>query len=102
MRRILDHDQMMLLCDRMNGIHIAGLSCQMHRNNRFGLIRDLAPDVLRINVVRLRIDVCKNRRSAAVQHTVGGCRKRDRRGDYLIPRSDSRRMTCRMQCRSIV
>ena len=99
MRRILDHDQMMLLCDRMNGIHIAGLSCQMHRNNRFGLIRDLAPDVLRIDIVRLRINVCKNRRSAAVQHTVGGCRKRDRRGDYLIPRSDSRRMACRMQCR---
>ena len=49
---------------------VAWLTCQMHRYNGLCPWRNLAFDILRINIVCFRINICKNRCSTAVEHTV--------------------------------
>ena len=71
MRRILDQHQIMLLADLTDLIQLHCLTGKIHRNDSFCLLRDMAADTLRIDVVGVTLYISKYRRAAAIQNAVG-------------------------------
>ena len=66
----------MLLADLTDLIQLHCLTGKIHRNDCFGLLRDMAADTLWINVVGVTLYISKYRRPAAIQNAVGGSSKR--------------------------
>ena len=102
MRRILDQHQIMLLADLTDLIQLHCLTGKIHRNDSFCLLRDMAADALRVDVVGVTLYISKYRRSAAIQNAVGGSSKRQGGYDYLIPFRNARRHRSQMQRRRSV
>jgi len=82
---VFDDLEAVLLAQRMNGGHVAGLACQVHRHHHFGQLvgflglNELGLQLLGAKVVRARVGVNKVNLCAAVQSAVG-------RGDKCIGR----------------
>ena len=102
MGRILDHQQLILLRDFVDGIQIAGLSGKMYGDNGLGFFRDFSPNILGVDIVGFGVDVRKNGFAPAVKHAIGGSGKGQGRGDDFISLSDSRCQAGHMQGRRSV
>ena len=89
MRSILNNQKIMLMCNLQNGIHITWLPGIMYRNNCFCPGSNLFLQLLWRNIVCIRVNVCKYRRSTTIKHTVCRRRKSNRRRDHLIPLTNS-------------
>ena len=90
------------LADLTDLIQLHCLTGKIHRNDSFCLLRDMAADALRVDVVGVTLYISKYRRSAAIQNAVGGSSKRQGGYDYLIPFRNARRHRSQMQRRRSV
>ena len=67
MCRIIDHAEIMALCDLLDPLHIAEISVDMNRNNRTRLIRNQLLNLVHIHCIIFLIDVAKYR-CQAISH----------------------------------
>ena len=99
LRTVLDQQKVVLPDKRQNRIHIAGLSKQMHNQNRFDLWipGQLLFHFVNRNIKRFFVNVRKHWRSARIKDSVGGGNKRKRRSQNLIPGTDAQRANSHLQ-----
>ena len=88
LRCVLDNAQSMCLGNGHDGIHIRHLAIQMHGDNGFGVGRDSRLDPGGIEIVRLGINVNKDRFGAQPAHRPGRRKKGVWRSNHLIARLD--------------
>ena len=75
----------MSFCDVHNGVHLAGHTGIMHRNDGFGLLRDGILDQSLINIHGIRTDIHKYGNGTAKYESIRCGYKGIRRHDHLVP-----------------
>ena len=95
-------DKTMLFAYLFDPVMLNRLTCIINRYNCLGLIGNVSLNTIRINVVCLRVNICKNRSCADINSTVCGSCKCKRSCNNLISLVNSgcnhRTMKC---CRSV-
>ena len=88
---ILDNRDVVFLGEAVNRLHIAEVSCDMDRYNRFNalILLEFIFDFFRIDTVRVRFDIRIDRFSAEVQGAGCSRDKGIRTGEYFGTRADS-------------
>ena len=86
---VLDDDQAVAVGDRLDHVHVGHEAEQVDRADRPGSRRDRRLDPLRVDQVRVGLDVDEDRRGARVQDRVGRGRERVRDGDDLVARLEA-------------
>ena len=84
MRSILKDDDIMLLCQLHNGIHINRIAANMHRHDHLRLVGNLPGHVFRVHIKRQRVNVGKDNLTADGQRIRHRGSKGDRRHNDFI------------------
>lgn len=83
-RRVLDHQQTMALCNRVDRIHVGGQTSEVDGDDRAGLLGHRRLDLRRIKIVGRWIDIHEHRDRPDLE-TGSRCRHEGIRGnDHLI------------------
>ncbi len=89
LRRVLDHRQAVPLRSGQDGVHIAGITVEMHRHDGFSSRSDGRRDELRVDVERGLVDIDEDGPSAGIDDAVDRGLESERRGDDLVTGADA-------------
>src|SRR5690348_2595810 len=89
MRRVFDDEQAIAIGYAAQGIHVARTACKMNGQNGLGTRGDASLNFRGVDVHRITLDVGEYGRGARMHYSIGGCRERERRGDYFVAFADS-------------
>src|ERR1035438_8373093 len=84
-----DHVQIVLRCDRQDGIHVCALSIKMHWKDGAGFRRNSVGNLRRVDRVTLRVDVYKYGGRPCPYYCETGRNKAVRNRDHLVARPAS-------------
>ncbi len=95
---VFDDLQSMLLGDRHNPVHIAGLAHDMDGHDRLGVFSNSPFHIVGVDLEKLRIQVRQHRQRPGTQNCGDSSGIGIRRGDDLVSRADSQGFDARVQC----
>ncbi len=96
---ILDHEELVLLRDGQDRVHVGGQPLDVHGDDGLRARGDGRLELRGIHAVRPRVDVDEDRDGVLVQGAGGGGEEGERGGDDLVPRSDAARRQGHVQGR---
>ena len=80
---ILDYEQVVLLGDGADGVHLAGDACIVHAADGPGALSDCCLDARLVDVQRVSAHVDEHRHHSSQHQRIGGGRKSVRRKNHL-------------------